>query len=214
MAPAKYIIDSRKKTNAWTNATKIPIAIIGRGAKNAPASMNKMASTNSCPVMLPKSRKDRDSTLARWPIISMGRIIGMNYKWGVSNTEIDRKERKEVARAQNPIAEYLDHFRTDKMIEKGKPLAPHKEVRLLEELYEIASGKSELDGKKIKCTGGEFFYAIRETCNRVFEHKPLLNHNYLKMVILTHMKRKNLKDAKDKPRVLKSESRYGKEIYR
>ena len=82
MAPAKYIVDSRKKTKAWTNATKIPMAMIGSGAKNAPASMNKMVSTNSWPVMLPKSRKERDSTLARWPMTSIGKMIGISHHTG------------------------------------------------------------------------------------------------------------------------------------
>ena len=82
MAPAKYIVDSKKKTKAWTRDTNIPIAIIGSGAKNAPASMNKMASTSSWPVMLPKSRKERDKTLARWPIISIGKMIGISHQTG------------------------------------------------------------------------------------------------------------------------------------
>ena len=47
MAPLKYMIESKKNTKAWTKDTKIPMAIIGSGAKKAPASMNNIISTNS-----------------------------------------------------------------------------------------------------------------------------------------------------------------------
>ena len=47
MAPLKYMIDNKKKTKAWTKATKIPMAMMGSGAKKAPANMNSIASTSS-----------------------------------------------------------------------------------------------------------------------------------------------------------------------
>ena len=53
-----------------------------QGAKNAPASMNSIISTSSWPVILPKSLKERDKTLARWPMISMGMTIGISHHTG------------------------------------------------------------------------------------------------------------------------------------
>jgi len=65
IAKAKYMIDSRKKTKVCTKEMKIPMAMIGSGAKKTPANLNRIPRTSSCPIMLPKSRKESDMMRAK-----------------------------------------------------------------------------------------------------------------------------------------------------
>ena len=76
MEPAKYIMESKAKINAWTTLVKTARNIIGRGAKKLPANISRIARTKSSPMIFPKRRKVRDITRAEWPISSMGRNKG------------------------------------------------------------------------------------------------------------------------------------------
>ena len=82
MEPVKYIIDSIKKTKACTKDTNIPIAMIGIGAKKRPARPKRIPRTSSWPIMFPYRRNVRERTLAKWPMISIGKIIGVNHQTG------------------------------------------------------------------------------------------------------------------------------------
>ena len=55
--------------------------IIGNGTKKG-TSIVRMIMARSSPKMLPKSRKLKDSTRLKWPIISMGSIRGMSHGTG------------------------------------------------------------------------------------------------------------------------------------
>lgn len=99
----------------------------------------------------------------------LGGIIGHWNNWGLTNAADTAREI-----GQNPLAEYLDTFRTDRMTEKGRRVETSKELRLLRELLELV-GKHK----------PEIVMQAVQDVNKRKLRRPLKNHNYLKQVILS-----------------------------
>lgn len=99
----------------------------------------------------------------------IGGIIGQWRNWGMTNASDNARKL-----GQNPVAEYLDTFRTERMVETGRRIGPSKELRLLQELQVLTE-----DHK------AEYFMQAIQDVNRRKLRRPLKNHNYLKQVILS-----------------------------
>jgi hypothetical protein len=115
-----------------------------------------------------------------------GRVVDFEEGWRGSVVEDDKQR-------QNPIAKYMDLFKTEKMRGNGKKLLPQKELRLLSELWILSQGKGVYDGEPIHCRPEDVMASIEAVYNimsRKNIYKPFKNHNYLKQVVMSQAARR------------------------
>jgi len=82
MAPVKYMTARRKNTKACTRATKIPNAMMGRGAKKRPGQGKQDAQYQLMTHHVTEKTEERDKILAACPMSSMGRMMGIIHHTG------------------------------------------------------------------------------------------------------------------------------------